>query len=330
MAEGVRTLAEWGQFLDPDKKTIGTIIELLAQTNEIMNDIPWMEGNEMAGHTSIIRTDLPEVTLRGLYQGVKKTKSGISKVTDPTAMIAARGEIDIDLVNLNGNSASYRMQENQSFIESMTQKVAELLGYGNNTLNKKEFHGFAPRYPYKDSPNVVDAGGSGSNCASMYAVVWGVDAACGIFPKGTKAGIEEKDLGEYDAYDENGDPYRVVGDEYKWFPGLTVKDWRCVSRVCNIDVTKLDLSPGDSGYIDLRKATIKAKNKIPGTKRSRMIWYCPEPVMSMLEMQAGDPKNVHLRYGEWQDSKNVLFLHGRPVRQVDALLTTETALTAAP
>ncbi|WP_417244294.1 major capsid protein [Celeribacter sp.] len=330
MSEGVRTLAEWGQFFDPDKKSIGDIVELLAQTNEIMDDILWREGNEMAGHTSTIRTDLPEVSLRALYEGVSKTKSGIAKVTDPTAMIEARGEIDIDLLSLNGNSAAYRMQENRAFIESMTQKVAELVFYGNNTLNKKEFHGLSPRYPFKDSPNVVDAAGSGSFCASIWAIVHGEDAVCGIFPKGSTAGLEDKDLGEYDAYDVSGDPYRVVGDQYKWKPGLTVKDWRCVSRVCNIDLTKLTLSPGDSGYIDLRKPTIQAKNKIPAVKRKRMVWYVPSAIMTMLEVQAGDPSNVHLRYGEYLNSKDVLFMHGHPVRQCDALLETETALTAAP
>ena len=114
---------------------------------------------------------------------------------------------------------------------------------------------------------------------------------------------------------------------FEWNVGLTVRDWRSVVRICNIDTTKLTLKKGESGFVDLHRLTIVAKNKIPTAKRNRLVWYCNQDVMTALELQASDAGNVQLMYGELYQSKNVPFLHGRPVRQCDAILSTQTALS---
>jgi hypothetical protein len=51
--------------------------------------------------------------------------------------------------------------------------------------------------------------------------------------------------------------------------------------------------------------------------------------MSALERQASDRGNVELRYGELFNSKDIPYVHGIAVRQVDAILSTEEALAAS-
>lgn len=63
----VATLAEMEQFYRGDKA--GQIIELMNKTNDIMDDVPWMEANQSDGHLTRIRTGLPAVYWRRLYQG---------------------------------------------------------------------------------------------------------------------------------------------------------------------------------------------------------------------------------------------------------------------
>jgi hypothetical protein len=109
-----------------------------------------------------------------------------------------------------------------------------------------------------------------------------------------------------------------------------VRDWRCVVRICNIDPSKLGLAKGEDDFIDLHRLTIEARNMIPPEKRKKLRWYCNQEIMTALELQASDSGNVQLRYGELFDSKDVPFLHGAAVRQNDAILNTEAALTAAP
>ena len=47
-------------------------------------------------------------------------------------------------------------------------------------------------------------------------------------------------------------------------------------------------------------------------------------MLTALELQASDAGNVQLTYGELFNSKQVPFLHGRPVRQCDAVLASES------
>lgn len=57
---GAVTLLDMAKAMDPNGKIAATI-ELLAQSNEMLLDMPWLEGNMVTGHQSNIRTGLPLV-----------------------------------------------------------------------------------------------------------------------------------------------------------------------------------------------------------------------------------------------------------------------------
>lgn len=321
----VATLAELEDFYKG--QPAGDIIELMNQTNDILNDVPWMESNQSDGHLTRIRTGLPEVYWRRLYQGTPPSKSQWSQVKEGCGILEALMELDVEETKLYADKLNaFRMSESKAFTEAMRQKVAKTLFYGDSNVTPDEFNGLSMRYPGKTSPHVVDAGGTGAKCTSMWLVSWGAQTVHGLYPKGSQGGFEHKDMGEYVTNDDNGRKFEVLGDKYNWRCGLTVRDWRSVVRIANIDTTKLGLSYGESGFVDLQKLTIMAKNMMPEMMRSKAIWYCNQDVMTALEMQAIDPKGVHLTYGEFFDSKGVPILHGRPVRQCDAIISTESAL----
>lgn len=321
----VATLAELEDFYKG--QPAGNIIELMNQTNDILDDVPWMESNQSDGHLTRIRTGLPEVYWRRLYQGTPPSKSQWSQVKEGCGILEALMELDVEETKLYADKLNaFRMSESKAFTEAMRQKVAKTLFYGDSNVTPDEFNGLSMRYPGKTSPHVVDAGGTGAKCTSMWLVSWGAQTVHGLYPKGSQGGFEHKDMGEYVTTDDNGRKFEVLGDKYNWRCGLTVRDWRSVVRIANIDTTKLGLSYGESGFVDLQKLTIMAKNMMPEMMRSKAIWYCNQDVMTALEMQAIDPKGVHLTYGEFFDSKGVPILHGRPVRQCDAIISTESAL----
>lgn len=321
----VATLAELEDFYKG--QPAGNIIELMNQTNDILDDVPWMESNQSDGHLTRIRTGLPAVYWRRLYQGTPPSKSQWSQVKEGCGILEALMELDVEETKLYADKLNaFRMSESKAFTEAMRQKVAKTLFYGDSNVTPDEFNGLSMRYPGKTSPHVVDAGGTGAKCTSMWLVSWGAQTVHGLYPKGSQGGFEHKDMGEYVTTDDNGRKFEVLGDKYNWRCGLTVRDWRSVVRIANIDTTKLGLSYGESGFVDLQKLTIMAKNMMPEMMRSKAIWYCNQDVMTALEMQAIDPKGVHLTYGEFFDSKGVPILHGRPVRQCDAIISTESAL----
>src|SRR3990172_1913218 len=145
LGASVLTLADWAKRLDPDGK-VPSIVELLSQTNQILDDMMWMEGNLPTGHRTTVRTGLPTVAWRLLNQGIAPSKSTTAQIDEAAGMLEAWSEVDVDLAKLNGNQAAFRLSEARAFIEAMNQEMAATLFYGNSGTAPEEFTGVAPRY----------------------------------------------------------------------------------------------------------------------------------------------------------------------------------------
>jgi hypothetical protein len=79
LATGALTLADWAKRLDPDGK-VPAVAELLSQSNEILEDAVFQEGNLPTGHRVIIRTGLPTAYWRSINQGIPTSKSTTAQV----------------------------------------------------------------------------------------------------------------------------------------------------------------------------------------------------------------------------------------------------------
>jgi len=342
---GAVSLLDWAKSIDPNGNT-ADVAELLSQANEIYYDATFIEGNLPTGHQAAIRTGLPEPIWRKLYGGVPASKSLRANVIDSVGILEARNEIDVDVAALNGNTAAFRLSEGKAFVEAMGQYFAEAMIYGDSTINPEQFNGLALRYnsitvaTNPTAANVISAGGSG-NCTSVWLVVWAPDTVTGIFPKGSKAGLVHEDLGTIDAFDANNNRYRAVADRWQQKGGIHVKDWRYIVRIANISVSDLLAQTGtqvNTASTWLHKLMVKALQRIPMAGKGNAAFYCSRTVKEMLAVGALDKSNAVLSI---QDSFNQfgmmgpgavvrpggLAFQGVPVRTVDRILETETALT---
>lgn len=342
------TLHDVAKSLDPDGKT-STVVELLNQTNEIITDMNWMEGNLPTGHETTVRTGLPTAIWRQLYQGVPASKSGRAKITDSVGMLETRAEVDVEAVNLNGHDKDFRLSESRSFFETLNQQFAQTLIYGNTAINPERFMGLAPRYSTltgaTNSVNVIGCGSgasgaaAGSDNTSVWLVVWGRETITGIYPKGSTAGLSHQDLGEYDAFDGNQNRFRALGDLWKWKCGLTVRDWRYAVRICNIDVSDLVALTGTQAVTAstfILRAMTRALARIPAMGMGTPVFYANRTVREFLSIAAMEKTSNVLKY---QDGLNQLgtvtagsvaggtiTFQGVPVRLCDQILTTETGV----
>src|SRR6266704_3787458 len=161
------TYADWAKRLEDNFK-VATIIELLSQTNEILDDMLVVEGNLPTGHKTTVRTGLPQATWRLLNYGVQPGKSTTAQITDTIGNLETYAVIDKDLADLNGNTAEFRLSEVRGFLEGMTQQMASTLIYGNLGVNPERFMGLAPRYnsvstaTAQTAANVIDMVGTAS------------------------------------------------------------------------------------------------------------------------------------------------------------------------
>lgn len=329
LGANVLTLADWAKRLDPEGK-VPSIVELLSQTNEVLADMMWQEGNLPTGHRTTVRTGLPTVAWRLLNQGVQPSKSTTAQIDEQCGMLEAWSEVDKDLAMLNGNTAAFRLSEAQAFIESMNQEFCSTLFYGNSGLSPEEFTGLSIRYSdplATNGQNVIDAGGSGSDNSSIWLISWGSQTVHGIFPKGSKAGLIHEDLGEVTVETSAGiagTRLRAYQDHWQWKCGLALKDWRYAVRIGSIDISNL---VAKSSAADLIELMIKAIHRLPSMGMGKPVFYMNRTVFQMLDIQRRDDviSGGGLIYKD-VDGQLIPTFRGIPIRKVDALLENETAV----
>lgn len=321
IADTSMTLAEHAKRLGPDGK-VDAIVELLSRTNEVLQDMRWVEGNLETGHLTTIRTGLPTVTWRKLNRGVQPSKSKVRQVTDTVGICEGYAEVDKRIADLNGNTEAFRLSEDRAFIESFNQEMAGKTFYSDTDTDPETFLGLSPRYPFADSPNVIDAGGTGNFCTSVWVTVWSDQTAFGIFGKGQKAGLRHEDKGQVTLEDEEGKKFEGYRSWWKWEMGLVVRDWRYVVRVANLDTRSLPTT--------IPNYLIKALNKVPSLRMGAPAIYCNQDIKDQLDILAMNKANAWITQSEDPWGYPITKFRGVPVRRVDQILSTETALAATP
>lgn len=335
----VATLADWAKRLDPDGK-VPTIVELLSQTNDVLKDMLFKEGNLPTGERTTVRTGLPTVAWRLLNQGVATSKSTTAQIDEQAGMLEAWSEVDKDLAELNGNTAAFRLSEAQAFIEAMNQEMASTLMYGNSGTAPEEFLGFAPRYASlsaTNAQNILSAGGAGSDNTSVWLVCWGASTVHGVFPKGSKAGLVHDDMGLVTVETTagvGGNRMRAYQDRWQWKNGLVLKDWRYAVRIANVDISDLIALTGTQATTAstfLLKLMARAIDRIPSLGMGKPVFYANRTVMSHLRVMAMEKSNNVLSISEGLNQfgeriQNGLNFLGIPVRMVDSLLESEAAV----
>lgn len=322
------TLLDVTKRLDPNGK-IDAIAEILNQTNPILDDMVWIEGNLPTGHRTTVRTGLPTPTWRKLYGGVQPTKSTTIQITDSTGMLEAYAEVDKALADLNGNTAAFRLSEDRAHIEGMNQELVSTLFYGNEGTEPEAFTGLAPRFNSLSAANadniIQNAGIEGSDNASIWLIVWGPNTVHGIYPKGSKAGLSVDDKGQVtiENIDGNGGRMEAYRTHYRWDAGLTVRDWRYIVR---IQYDQEDLTKDAATGPDLADLMVDAIERIPSLSMGRAVFYMNRRAKSFLRRQLSSATKNSTLTREEVGGKKVEVFDGIPVRVTDALTNNEAAV----
>jgi hypothetical protein len=322
----------------------GTVIELLAQDNPILDDAIATACNMGATHRHTIRTGLPSATWGRLYQGVQASKGTMQQVDDTTGFLEARSEVDTRLLKLAKDPAKQRLVDSAPYLETMNQEMATGIFYHDTATTPEKFKGLAARYnaynsnpPNRVTPNianqVIHGGGSGSDNTSIWFVTWGDHATSLLYPDGTKAGVSIMDKGEEPVRDANGATYYAKVTAFEWHIGAFVKDWRYNARIANIDVSDMRAGSVDLWAL-LRTGYYRLKSRRRNSVSSRIAIYMNTDVLEILDAQSSDrallaanPNYTALGHAQ-VEGKEVRTYRGIPIRETDALLNTEALVPA--
>lgn len=321
------TLLDFKQSLDPNGMVANTI-EVLHETNEILQDMTIIEGNLPTGHKHVVRTGLPTPTWRKLYGGVQPTKSTRVPVTDTCGMMEAYSECDKALADLNGNTLAFRRDEDKAHVEGMGQEMAATLFYGDEDSSPEEFTGLAPRYndlSAENADNIINAGGSGSDNTSIWLVLWGPQSCHGIYPKGSQAGLQYTDKGQVtiEDVDGNGGRMEAYRSHYRWDCGIALPNWKDVVRIANIDVSDLNTLANTKELITWM---IQASERIDNFGKGRAAFYVNRTIREKLRLGIQEKIANNLTWDSVA-GKRVMTFDDIPVRRCDALLNEETAVS---
>lgn len=317
------TLLDLAKASDPNGK-IAAVVEILNATNEILDDMTWLEGNLPTGHRTTVRTGLPSATWRKLYGGVAPNKGTTSQVTDNCGMLEAYAEVDKALADLNGNTAEFRLLEDRAHIEGMNQEFADTLFTGNEGTEPEAFSGLNIRYNLStaaNGENIILGGGAGTDNANIWLMVWSPNTVHGIVPKGSRAGIQTTDKGQVTVEDasngSNTGRFEAYRTHYRWDVGLSVRDWRYVVRIANID--KSLLTKDASSGADLPDLMFQALRRVPNLAMGRPAFYMSRDTATWLGRQTANLTANSTLSMDNVGGKFVERFKGVPLRRVDAL-----------
>ena len=325
------TLLDVEALKGPDGKLVpeGEIVNSLAIGNEVLQDMHVVEANDGSGHKTVTLTGIPQPTWRLLNNGVQPTKATTVPNRDSSGMLEDYAEVDKSLADMTGNPRGFRAIEDLAHLEGINQEMMRTLFYGNTAITPQKFLGLAPRFATKagaaSGDNIILGDGAGVDNTSIYLVVWGPRSVHAFYPRGSKAGILTEDKGQQTIYDATGGRYEAYRTHYKWDLGLTVRDWRYVVRIANIDVSNLtkDAATGT----DITDLMTQAVELLPPGFESvgQPVFYMNRTVRSVLRRQIKNGKNMNLTMEEVA-GKPVMAFDGIPVRRVDVLLNSEAAV----
>lgn len=331
------TLADVAKSKD---RQIGSVAEVLVRHNPMLNDIPYMEMNEGTVHKELIRSALPSVYYRKANQPIPASKSTVEERTFTAAHFESKSVIDEAVAKRGGKDrvAFNRWNQAQGHIQAQAIEHADLTLYGSPASSHRKSPGFFDVYSTlatseETSNQVLDAGGTGSDNASILLVAWGVNSVFGVYPKGTQAGLKRTDrsrggnLVQIQGTDENGDAgvYYGYEEQFEIDHGLVIKDYRQASRVANIDISNLQSGSSAADLIDLM---ISAMYKLDSLENGNPVFYMNRTLEAFLDKQSLTKVGAGggLTYDNYQGRK-VLMFRGIPVRRSDALLNTESQVT---
>lgn len=313
-------LADIGRMMDPDGK-IADMAEILSQCNEMSDDIVWVEGNLPTSHQTTMRTVLPQGTFRRFNQGVGYTRSAASQLTFGMAELVAYSQIDKSAADLMGNAKVLRKKEDIAHMQGFSQQMATTFLYGNQYTNPEQFTGFMPLFntvsltTALNAKNVIDGGGTASANTSILLVGWGEMTAYGIYPKGSKAGLQFEDKSDVvPGYDAAGQRFEAYTSYLVWKAGLAIEDWRYVVRICNLDTTTAGLA-GNSPP-DLYVMLSKAVKRLPDAGKS---------VSGITKTDANDRIAPSVQLKLYMDRTSSHYLDVQTIRNPNAWVTPRDA-----
>lgn len=323
---GNLNLVDLAKSQDPDGN-MAKVVEMQVRTEEFLMDAVFKAGNLDTGHRTTQRTGIPAAALRNFNEYVAPTRGTEAQVTFETAQAETWLQADAELVKLAPNPEQFLASKSIANLEGLARKVADTMLYGNRKTNPRECTGFMDYYSdstAESADNLILAGGSGSDNASILYIGWSDETISGIVPKRAPTGLQIHDYGEETATNSAGELMRVRRMKMNQYFGLAVEDWRYGGRIANIDRSTLADNPLTA--YDLPDLMFSLLDRVKDSGMTRGAFYMDRSIREALRKQlANRTSDSTLKYEDVGGIRTAMF-QGKPVRVTEALRVNEATV----
>lgn len=303
-----------------DKNEVKTIVELIAQVNQMISSIMVKEGNEVDGNTTVVRSRQPTGQWTSMSEGVQPESSSTREIWDAAGVLEGYSMIPMRYLDKAANFQAALEQEIVAFVQGFSENVEDKIFHGDRRLDPKEFFGLDARFDSLSAETggqIIDAGGVGNVQTDLWFVAWGDSAVSTFFGKNGMGGMKVRPQGEMTVDRSNDGKYQQCWVTYfAWEMGLMIEDYRAVSRLANVNET--DLVAGTLGY-NLNDQMIRTYDKLPRMMKAKEVRvYCNQKFVTALTIEASNKSNNFLTMANWQGEEVVHFM-GKPIIPTDTI-----------
>ena len=334
------TYRDLASGLKGDKTFDHEIVDLITDSNPILDDIPVVEANDGSSNKTTIRTGLPTASWVQYYEGVQASKGSKQQIRNTAGHIKTRLEIDADLWNRAPDKSALLLDEISGHTEAMNEAVADCLFYGKIATEPKKFNGLVNFYPTHNGAASTDdrvsthyvfdakstTQASTAALRSIWLVGWSNKTFRCFYPQGSKGGIRKGEFRKVDVTnpDDTTKTYEAMRQYMDWEIGLDVRDYRYGGRLVNLQADEMfDLS-GVPNYIELIRR-LHTRVRSGGVRQA---WYMDKLVWEACQLWfARATQSNAVTFANVQERMTPT-LFGIPVRTCDALNTNEDEVAA--
>lgn len=324
------TLSDYQKMEDP-KGNIAEPVNLLKQTSDLWDYLPFIECNDGTQHQTVIVTGLPEAAWVRYNQGRQPGKAVTAQIKASTGILELPIVVDKHLAEKRGPGRVDELMAKQTMlaIEGISQRAMTALFYENEAENPERITGLAAHYSTVNTStaasaaNVIDCGGTGSDNMSAYILDLGEGKIAGLLPEGKKSGVQRGGRRIVDVQDSTGiagATFEAYKETVSWALGLVVEDWTCGVRLANIDKSNLIANAGSQA--DLWIKIIDGIGHLRSRGAGKRVICANQTFATWLRIQALN-KSAYQTTFETVAGKPVTMIDGIPLVITDALLNTE-------
>ena len=264
-------------------------------------------------YKTLVQTALPTTGFRTANVGIEHKSPTLTSRTVTCKFFDASWALDVLVAKENEWGVDHACAiQAKSHLESAIANIAKQTWYGTSA-NASGFVGVASLFPNTDSDRVVNAGGSSAGTgSSVFAVRF--DPTEGCYAWGNDAGLEEGDIQTQVMNDSNGKHYNAFTQQIDGWVGLQITSYKSFGRICNLT------EDSGKGLTDALIAKLLAK--FPIGRKPHALFMSQRSLEQLRSSRtATNPTGA--------PAPNPTEAFNVPILPTDAILDTETLLTAA-